>query len=238
MLITAIVASGPPGQRDEAAQDDAVADLVLRTADDDDGSIGHEVEAASGTGSRRGYRASRPSRAAEHVRPGWAGVRECPWDDGLVATSGAAAGPGHGPWPRAGPGGPVGRHRPRDAAPRRGLPAGAPARGLAPAGSAPDRRDPPPEPDLRADPVRADRPRRGRRRRRPSLLGRRPDLAQRRRPVPPDRAVPAVRLRALDAAAVRAVGAPAVGRRLVRLAGRDDPAPALDDPLGVPTAGR
>ena len=28
-------------ERDEAAQDDAVADLVLRTADDDDGSIGH-----------------------------------------------------------------------------------------------------------------------------------------------------------------------------------------------------
>jgi hypothetical protein len=29
------------GQGDEAAQDDAVADLVLRAADDDDGSIGH-----------------------------------------------------------------------------------------------------------------------------------------------------------------------------------------------------
>ena len=29
------------GQRDEAVEDDAVADLVLRTADDDDGSIGH-----------------------------------------------------------------------------------------------------------------------------------------------------------------------------------------------------
>ena len=64
----------------------------------------------------------------------------------------------------------------------------------------------------------------------------RPDLAQRRGPVPPDRPVPAVRLRALDAAALRALGAPAVGRRLVRLAGRDDPAPALDDPLGLPAA--
>ena len=50
-----------------------------------------------------------------------------------------------------------------------------------------------------------------------------PDLAQRRRPVPPDRAVPALRLRPVDAAAVRAVGAAAVGRRLVRLARRDDP---------------
>ena len=67
-----------------------------------------------------------------------------------------------------------------------------------------------------------------------ALLGRRPDLAQRRRPVPPDRPVPALRLRAVDAAAVRAVGAAAVGRRLVRLAGGHDPAAALDDPLGVP----
>ena len=31
------------GQRDEATQDDAVADLVLRAADDDDGSIGHRL---------------------------------------------------------------------------------------------------------------------------------------------------------------------------------------------------
>ena len=38
----------------------------------------------------------------------------------------------------------------------------------------------------------------------------------------------------VDAAAVRAVGAPAVGRRLVRVARRDDPAAAVDDPLGVP----
>ena len=81
---------------------------------------------------------------------------------------------------------------------------------------------------------RPDRPRRSGRRRRPGVLGRRPDLAQRRRPVPPDRPVPAVRLRAVDAAAVRAVGGPAVGRRVVRLARRDDPAAALDDPLGVP----
>ena len=74
------------------------------------------------------------------------------------------------------------------------------------------------------------------RRRRPGVLGRRPDLAQRRRPVPPDRPVPALRLRPVDAAAVRAVGAAAVGRRLVRVARRDDPAAALDDPLGVPPA--
>ena len=36
--------------------------------------------------------------------------------------------------------------------------------------------------------------------------------------------------------AVRAVGAPAVGRRLVRVARRDDPRPPLDDPLGLPPA--
>ena len=47
-----------------------------------------------------------------------------------------------------------------------------------------------------------------------------PDLAQRRRPVPPHRPVPALRLRPVDAAAVRAVGPAAVGRRLVRLARR------------------
>ena len=83
---------------------------------------------------------------------------------------------------------------------------------------------------------RAPRPRRAGRRRRAGLLGGRPDLARRRRPVPPDRAVPALRLCAVDAAAVRAVGAAAVGRRLVRLARRDDPAAALDDPLGLPAA--
>ena len=55
-------------------------------------------------------------------------------------------------------------------------------------------------------------------------------------PYHPTGPVPAVRLCALDAAALRAVGAPAVGRRMVRVAGRDDPAPALDDPLGLPPA--
>ena len=35
--------------------------------------------------------------------------------------------------------------------------------------------------------------------------------------------------------ALRAVGGPPLGRRVVRLARLDDPAPALDDPLGVPT---
>ena len=58
-------------------------------------------------------------------------------------------------------------------------------------------------------------------------------LAERRRPVPSDRAVPALRLRPVDAAAVRAVGDPAVGCRLVRVARRHDPAAAVDDPLGV-----
>ena len=55
-------------------------------------------------------------------------------------------------------------------------------------------------------------------------------------PVPPDRAVPAVRLCPVDAAALRPVGAAAVGRRVVRLAWRDDPPAAVDDPLGVPPA--
>ena len=45
-------------------------------------------------------------------------------------------------------------------------------------------------------PVGHHRPGRGRRGRCPGVLGGRPDLAQRRRPVPPDRPVPAVRLRA------------------------------------------
>ncbi len=97
-----------------------------------------------------------------------------------------------------------------------------------------DRRRPPPEPDLRGHPGRPHRSRRGRRRRRARLLGGRPDLAQRRRSVPPDGAVPALRLRPMDAPDVRAMGAPAVGRRVVRVAGRDDPAAALDHPLGVP----
>ena len=41
--MTAIVASRASGERGEAAQDDAVADLVLRTTDDDHRSVGHEV---------------------------------------------------------------------------------------------------------------------------------------------------------------------------------------------------
>ena len=94
------------------------------------------------------------------------------------------------------------------------------------------------EPDLRAILSRADRPRRGRRGRRPGVLGRRPDLAQRRRPLPPDRPVPAVRLRAVDAAAVRAVGAAAVGRRLVRVARRDDPRCCSGRSTGRTAAGR
>ena len=42
-----------PRERDESAQDDAVADLVLRAADDDDGSIGHRMR-TPWAGSRRG----------------------------------------------------------------------------------------------------------------------------------------------------------------------------------------
>ena len=52
----------PAGERGEAAQDDAVADLVLRAADDDDGSLGHG-RANSFARFREGYPESRPSRA-------------------------------------------------------------------------------------------------------------------------------------------------------------------------------
>ena len=63
-----------------------------------------------------------------------------------------------------------------------------------------------------------------------------PDLARGRRPVPPDGPVPALRLRPVDAAAVHPVGAAAVGRRVVRVARRDDPAAAVVDPLGLHAA--
>ena len=131
-------------------------------------------------------------------------------------------------------GGPLGRRidpasarRPSPRAPSRGLPAPRPAS---------DRRDDDPHHHVRDRDRRDHGPRRAGRRRRPRLLGRRPDLAERRRPLPPDRAVPALRLRPVDAAAVRAVGAAAVGRRVVRLARRHDRAAALDDPLGLSPA--
>ena len=53
--MTAIVASVAAGERDEAAEDDPVPDLVLRAADDDDGTFGHVLDAASVT-FPRGYR--------------------------------------------------------------------------------------------------------------------------------------------------------------------------------------
>ena len=115
----------------------------------------------------------------------------------------------------------------------------APSRDLAPPRPAPDRRDDDPHHHVRDRDRRDHGPRRAGRRRCPCLLGGRPDLAERRRPVPPDRAVPALRLRPVDAAAVRAVGAAALGRRLVRVARRHDRPPALDDPLGLsPAAAR
>jgi hypothetical protein len=51
---------GPPGQRDETAQDDAVADLVLRAADDDDGSIGHRLDSSLVDAPREDSRRRRP----------------------------------------------------------------------------------------------------------------------------------------------------------------------------------
>jgi hypothetical protein len=55
----------PASERGEATQDDAVADLVLRAADDDDGTFGHDV-ACSSRDSRKDTRTT--DRA----------VRECP----------------------------------------------------------------------------------------------------------------------------------------------------------------
>ncbi len=234
--MTAIVAVGAARQGDESIQDDAVADLVLRAADDDDGSIGHDRRRAPAVRQRIAWRSPRPRVVGGTARR--RGVREC-------ARDGRSPGPGpparsrarravvgrivvdlsdvvdRGTRRRAG----VFRRALRREASRVRDPhriaaiillsltfalllSGMIARGEA--GGA----------DARA------------------YWAGRPDLAQRRRPVPPDRAVPALRLRALDAAAVHALGGPALGRGLVRLAGRDDPAAAVDDRLGLPAPAR
>ena len=236
---------GAAGERDEPVQDDAVADLVLRAADDDHGSVGQQTSSSLAASAEDSRRSPRPAEPCTHRPPGlatgWCGAVPCPaWEnapamDDLpepelrpVPGSARGLGPNRG---RA-----VRRRRPRHAAPRRRLPAGAPSRGVARPRPASHRGDHPAERHVRADPVRDDRPGRGRRGRCPRLLGGRPDLAQRRRSVPSDRAVPALRLRAVDAPAVHALGGAAVGRRLVRLARRDDPAAAVDDRLGLPAA--
>ena len=162
-----------------------------------------------------------------------------------MAATGRASAHGRSPWENAAHerggsyarGAPLGRRI--DPASARRPPPGAPSRGLAPPRPTPDRRDDDSHHHLRDRDRRDHGPRRAGRRRRPRLLGRRADLAERRRPLPPDRALPAVRVRPVDAAAVRAVGAAAMGRRLVRLARRDDRAAAVDDPLGLsPAAAR
>ena len=133
------------GQRDEAAQDDAVADLVLRTADDDDGSIGHRRSRLLGSASREDTgreAATAPERASRHAR--------MPCHDRSCAAARPPARPGHGPWARTDHRRPVRSRGSRDAPAGRRLPPGAPARGLAAARSAPDRRDPAAQPDLRA----------------------------------------------------------------------------------------
>ena len=153
---------------------------------------------------------------------------------GRATPSGTPSGARNRAGTRPPRGGPLRRAGYPDPPACRRLPASDSARGV-PAPRPPSRhRDRPAEPDLLVAGRRHDRPRRGGRRRRPCVLGRGPDLAQRRGPVPPDRPIPAVRLRPVDAAAVRAVGAPAVGRRLGRVARRDDPAAALDRALGLP----
>ena len=160
-------------------------------------------------------------------------MRECRRHGRRPATAGTATGPGHGSGAGTG-----GRRlaravRPTDATPGRCLSTGDPARDLAPPRSAPFRRDRPDQLRLLAPRRGHDRSRRGGGCRRSRVLGRGPHLAQRRRPVSPDRPVPAVRLRPVDAAAVRAVGAAAVGRGLGRLARRDDPVAAVDRRLGL-----
>ena len=109
----------------------------------------------------------------------------------------------------------------------------APARGRPDPRAASRARDGAPRHRVRARDRRHDRPRRDSRRGRTGVLGGRPDLARGRQPVPPHRALPAVRLRAVDAAAVCALGAAAVGGGLVRVARRHDPPPAVVDPVGV-----
>ena len=82
----------------------------------------------------------------------------------------------------------------------------------------------------------AHRSRRCRRRRRPGVLGRRPLWLNGGDPYHPTGPFLPYVYAPWMLPAVRAVGGPALGRRLVRVARRDDPAAALDDPLGVPPA--
>src|SRR5690349_13458267 len=160
-------------------------------------------------------------------------VRECRRHGRRPATAGTATGPGHGSG--AGTGGRrlAGAVRPADAAPSRCLSTGDAARDLAAARPTALRRDRPYQPRLFAARGGDDRARRCRGRRCSRVLGWRPHLAERRRPLSPDRAVPALRLRAVDAADVRALGTAALGRRVGRLARRDDPPPAVDRGLGL-----
>ena len=204
-------------ERHEPAEDDPVADLVLRAADDDDGSIGHRLTDSALVGGRipPDPRSRAPARSADGARRPRARMRR---DGGRRRATRTPAGPG-----TARGRGRIVVDRPRWSTAPNAAAAGVFRRAL--------RR----EMSRLRDPRRITaivllsltfallarrpaRPWRVGRRRCPGVLGRRPDLAQRRRPVPPNGAVPAVRLRAVDAPALRAVGDPALGRRVVRLA--------------------
>src|SRR5580765_4005163 len=165
------------------------------------------------------YRYRRTGRGREATsRPGHRPVSECASDEHGRRADGAR---GCETGAREARGGPTTSPAARD------LPAPRPA---------PDPGDGAPHHHVRVHRGRNRRPRRTGRRRRAGVLGGCPDLAQWRRSLPPDGTVPALRLRPVDAADLRAVGALAVGRRLVRLARRDDPRAPLDDRMGLPPA--
>ena len=160
--MTAMRRVAAAGERDEAAQDDAVADLVLRAADDDDGSFGHEV-AGSLHEFWEGYPGGGPSRARMPAR--WP-TRKLHTRRNSTRSPGRRGGAGAGVVDLSR------RSGHPDPAARRRLPAGDAARGVAPPRPPPGPRDHPAERDVLAAGGRHDRPRRGGRGRRPGVLGR------------------------------------------------------------------
>src|SRR6476469_10050625 len=179
-------------ERDEAAQDDAVTDLVLRAADDDDGSIGHDrsgLPQMFATGypcaSRRWPPNAIPALAPlrtcvwRRLRCMGRAMRECPRDGPASGRARAPTRPRHGAWSWSRGGGPERPAGPAHPATRRGLPPGAPPRGVPAARSPAPAGGHPPEHHLLAHGRRPDRPRRRRRRRRPRVLGGCPAVAHR-----------------------------------------------------------
>ncbi len=91
--MTAIVASCATRERDESAEDDAVADLVLRAADDDDGSIGHRLSLAPSGAPREDSRVATDRAVRRRL-----GHPESPCEN-AAAMSEAAPPPGLRPVP-------------------------------------------------------------------------------------------------------------------------------------------